>query len=291
MKCWVTGAGGLIGGHLIRSPVIPRGWVVIALHRGLLELTDFREVERRFALEQPDAIIHCAAMSRSPQCQREPELARRWNVEVTRHLADLFAGRRMVFLSTDLVFDGKQGGYREDAAVGPLSLYAETKVEAETWVLRDPRHLVVRTSLNHGASVTGNRGFNEEMIHAWRAGQTLTLFRDEFRCPIPADFTAQALWELTAQPVGGLLHVAGSQRMSRWEIGCALASTLEDVDCRMEPGSLADYVGAPRAPDTSLDCSKAQGLLGFRLPAYGHWLSQGCPPVLGGADVPSTGMP
>lgn len=281
MKCWVTGAAGLIGGTLTRSPGVPLGWEVVALHRGNLELTDFAAVERQFDRDRPLALIHCAAMSRSPQCQLEPAKARQWNVEVTRHLAELFAGRRMLFLSTDLVFDGQRGGYGEESAVRPLSIYAETKVEAEQWVLRDPRHLVVRTSLNHGWSVTGDRGFNEEMVQAWRLGRTLKLFRDEHRSPIPAEHTARALWELLGKECRGILHVAGSQRLSRWEIGCALASSLGDAGfpCPMEPGSLREYNGAPRPPDTSLDSSRAQALLGFRIPGYADWLAAGSPPA------------
>jgi dTDP-4-dehydrorhamnose reductase len=284
MKCWVTGAAGLIGGTLLRSPGIPPGWEAVALHRGELELTDFAAVERRFEREQPAALIHCAAMSRSPQCQAEPAKARSWNVDVTRHLAGLFGGRRMIFLSTDLVFDGQRGGYREDAGVAPLSFYAETKVEAEQWVLRDAGHLVVRTSLNHGWSATGDRGFNEEMVKAWRAGKTLKLFRDEFRSPIPAEHTARALWELLAQECCGILHLAGSQRLSRWEIGCALAAALRSTGllCGMEEGSLREYQGAARPPDTSLDSSRAQALLGFRIPGYAEWLSAGSPPAAAG---------
>ncbi len=281
MKCWVTGAAGLIGGTLMRSPGVPRGWEGVALHRGNLELTDFALVERRFEMEQPLALIHCAAMSRSPQCQLEPAKAWQWNVDVTRHLAELFSGRRMIFLSTDLVFDGQRGGYGEDSAVRPLSIYAETKVEAEHWVRRDPRHLVVRTSLNHGRSATGDRGFNEEMVKAWRAGRTLKLFRDEYRSPIPAEHTARALWELVGKECGGILHVAGSQRLSRWEIGSALAATLGGggFDCPMEPGSLREYDGAPRPPDTSLDSSRAQALLDFRIPGYAEWLAAGSQPA------------
>ncbi len=254
--------------------------MLVPLRRSDLELTDFGAVEQRFGLDQPDAVIHCAAMSKSPQCQSDPAGARLWNVEVTRHLAGLFTGRRMLFLSTDLVFDGQSGGYDEKASVNPLSFYAETKVEAEQAVLRDPGQLVIRTSLNHGTSPTGDRGFNEEMALGWRAGRKFKLFTDEFRTPIPAVTTARALLELLVQQVDGILHVAGAERLSRWEIGQVLAASLPGLDCPMEPGSLKEYVGAPRSPDTSLDCRRAQSLLSFPLPRYPAWLR-----AQGGAKV------
>lgn len=139
----------MIGNAVVESPSLPRGWEAVGLGRSALDLTDEQAVSRRFAAERPDGVIHCAAMSRSPACEREPVLARRANVEATRHLARLFEGRPMVFLSTDLVFDGTRAPYREDARTGPLSAYARTKAEAEGLVLEDPAHLVVRTSLNH----------------------------------------------------------------------------------------------------------------------------------------------
>ena len=268
----------MIGSAVATSPCQPVDWTLLPLRRSDLELSDFAAVDRRFARDQPDAVIHCAAMSKSPQCQSDPAGARLWNVEVTRHLAGLFRGRRMLFLSTDLVFDGQSGGYAEEATVNPLSFYAETKVEAEKGVLTQPGHLVVRTSLNHGTSPTGDRGFNEEMTRSWQSGRKLKLFTDEFRTPIPAVCTARALLELLGQEVDGILHLAGVERLSRWEIGQALAGSLQGLECPMETGSLKEYVGAPRSPDTSLDCRRAQALLSFDLPRYSDWLrGQGGP--------------
>jgi dTDP-4-dehydrorhamnose reductase len=104
------------------------------------------------------------------------------------------------------------------------------------------------------------------------------LFTDEFRTPIPAVCTARALLELLGQEVDGILHIAGSERLSRWEIGQALSGSFLGMDCPMEPGSLKEYVGAPRSPDTSLDCRRAQALLSFELPRYSEWLrGQGGP--------------
>jgi dTDP-4-dehydrorhamnose reductase len=273
-KCWVTGAGGLIGNALVTSPWRARGWEAVGLDRSALDLTDEQAVSRRFAAERPDAVIHCAAMSRSPACQREPGLAWRANVEATGHLARLFAGRPMLFLSTDLVFDGGQAPYREDAPTRPLSVYARTKAEAEGLVLGDPAHLVVRTSLNHGTSPTRDRGFNEDMERAWAEGRILPLFVDEYRCPIGAEVTARALWRLLEVEARGVVHVAGTERLSRWEIGCLLAGTDARRRALMRPESLRDFQGTPRPPDTTLDVSRAEALMGWTLPRYSEWLGQ-----------------
>ncbi|KAB2653970.1 MAG: SDR family oxidoreductase [Verrucomicrobia bacterium] len=272
-RCWVTGAAGLIGHAAAHAVPLPPGWAAVPLARGDLELADGPAVAARFRADRPDAILHCAAMSRSPDCQRDPVLARSWNVEATRRLAGLAADIPFALLSTDLVFDGKKGNYREDDAVGPLSVYAETKVEAEAAVRQNPRHLVVRTSLNHGHSPTGNRGFNEEILAAWRAGRSLRLFADEFRNPIAAVVTARAVWELLARGASGIVHVAGTEKLSRWEIGMALAARHPEGRGLVEAGRLSEYQGAPRAPDTTLDCTRARAWLGFPLPGYREWLA------------------
>ena len=271
---WITGAGGLIGSHLLRSAATyAPEWQVIGFTHDRLELTDFDAVGRAFRTQPPQLVIHCAALSKSAACQENPTLARKLNVEITAQLAELASDIPFVFFSSDLVFDGQRGNYDETAAVNPLSVYAETKVAAEQIVLSNPHHTVIRTSLNGGISPAGDRGFNEEMRRAWQEGRTLTLFTDEFRCPIPAAATARAVWELISRRKPGLYHVAGSQRLSRWQIGRLLAARWPQLNPKILPGSLKEYQGAPRSPDTSLNCAKAQSLLSFSLPGLAAWLA------------------
>jgi dTDP-4-dehydrorhamnose reductase len=271
---WITGAGGLIGSYLVRTaPQLMPDAKVVGLTRERLDLTNFSAVRAEFGRQKPHLVIHCAALSRSPECEADPALARKLNVEVTALLAELAAEIPFIFLSSDLVFDGHDGHYSETAPVNPLSVYAATKVAAEQILLANPNHTIIRTSLNGGTSPTGNRGFNEQMRRAWQAGQTLKLFTDEFRSPVSAAVTARAIWELAALNKPGLYHVAGSERLSRWQIGQLLAARCPELQPRIVPGSLKQYAGAPRAPDTSLNCARAQKLLSFRLPGLTEWLS------------------
>ena len=271
---WITGAGGLIGNYLIQtaSQFAP-AWRVRGLTRAQLDLLDFVAVSRAFHGERPQLIIHCAAMSKSPDCQAQPELARRINVEATARLAELAADIPFVFFSSDLVFDGCKGSYVESDPVGPLSVYAGTKVAADRIVLANPRHTVIRTSLNGGTSPAGDRGFNEQMRLAWQSGRTLKLFTDEFRCPIPAVVTARATWELVNKNQAGLFHVAGGERLSRLQIGQLIAARWPQLNPKFEAAIAKDYPGAPRPVDSSLNCAKAQKLLSFPLPGLTEWLT------------------
>lgn len=274
MLAWITGAGGLIGNYLVESAAaLAPGFELVALRRSNLDLTDGAAVTNKFRRERPSLVLHCAALSRSPQCQANPDLARKLNVEVTTRLANLASDIPFVFFSSDLVFDGCKGNYDETGPVNPLSVYAQTKVAAEQVVLSNPRHTVIRTSLNGGTSPTGDRGFNEQLRQAWKEGKTLTLFTDEFRCPISAAITARAVWELVGRNQPGLYHLAGSERLSRWQIGQLLAARWPGLNPRIVPGSASDYPGAPRSPDTSINCAKIQRLLSFPLPGLTDWLA------------------
>ena len=272
---WITGAGGLIGNYLVQTaPQFAASRNVRGLTRAELDLEDFAAVREAFQIDLPGLVIHCAALANTPACEKDPALAHKLNVGVTSVLAELAADIPLIFFSTDLVFDGRSGNYDEMAAINPLSVYAKTKAEAERIVLANPKHTVLRTSLNFGRSPTGNRAFNEQMRSAAERGETLQLFTDEFRCPIPAEETARVVWELAAQDKPGLYHVTGSERLSRWEIGQLLAEYWAPLKVKMQPGSIRDFRGLPRSPDTSLNCSKLQKLLSFPLPRFSAFLKK-----------------
>lgn len=270
----ITGAAGLIGRYLLSTAPrwVPQ-WEVCGLSRQDVDLTDSGAVRRFWRNRHPDVVIHCAAQSRTGPCQQDPALARRINVEATVRLAELAAGISFLFLSSDQVFDGAKGWYVETDPVNPLNVYGETKAEAERLVLQNPRHSVIRAALNAGTSPTGDRSFVEDMKHSVKGGRPLTLFTDEFRCPLPAGVTARALWELIGRNRPGLYHLGGAERLSRWEIGQALTLWHQELAGHIQPGSLKSYDGAPRPPDLSMCCDKFRGLLSFPLSGFRAWLA------------------
>jgi dTDP-4-dehydrorhamnose reductase len=272
---WITGANGLIGNYLVQTAArFAPGWRVRALTRADFDLLDFAAVRREFAKDQPQLIIHCAAITLVSEAQKNPVLARRGNVEVTRLLAELAADRPLVFFSTDLIFDGRKGNYSETDSANPLHVYGETKLAAEEIVLKNPRHLVIRTTINGGVSIAGTRAFNEQLRRSMQsAGQGMKLFTDEFRCPIPAVETARAVWELVEKKGAGIFHVAGAEKLSRLQIGELLVQRWPEVTAKIESGSAKDFPGPVRARDTSLDISKVQKVLSAPLPGLTEWLA------------------
>jgi dTDP-4-dehydrorhamnose reductase len=271
---WITGAGGLIGNYLVQTaPKLASRWRVRALAHEQFDLLDFETVKREFQKDKPQLVIHCAAITAVGEAQKNPALARRMNVEMTKCLAGLSSEIQFVFFSTDLIFDGRKGNYTETDPANPLHVYGETKAAAEELVLKNPRHLVVRTSLNYGASRAGNRSFNEQLKLSLQNSTGMKMFTDEFRSPIPAAETARAVWELVEKNRAGIYNVAGAEKLSRWQIGQLLLKRWPEIKAKLESGSAKDFSGPPRALDTSLDISKAQKVLSAPLPGFTKWLA------------------
>jgi dTDP-4-dehydrorhamnose reductase len=221
------------------------------------------QVEAAFERARPEFIIHSAAIARADVCFADKGLAEQVNVRGTRLLADLAAEHRvrLVYVSTDLVFDGQQGAYREGDAAIPLSVYGRSKLTAERSVLTIPRSAVARVSLLFGPSLTHRPSFFDQQCSALRAGRPLTLFSDEWRTPLSLATAARALVELADSPVTGVIHVGGAERLSRWEMGQKLAETIHGDPAVFVAGRQSDAtLPEPRPRDVSLDSSRWRSL-------------------------------
>jgi len=270
----ITGAAGLIGQYLVKTaPRWAPEWDVRGLTRAGFDLTDRPNVERTWESIKPSAVIHCAALSRTKDCEQDPEQARHINVEVTAHLAQLSRDIPFIFLSSGEVFDGKTGWYSESDEPNPINVYGQTKLEAEQAVLQNPGHTVVRIVLTAGTSQEGNRSFVEDMCRTAKAGKDVTLYADEFRCPLPAGVIARVIWELVGRKQPGLYHLGGNERLSRWEMSETLLPWCPELKGHLIKGSARNHVGSPRPTDLSLRCNKIQSLLSFRIPGFREWLA------------------
>ncbi|MGZ8366666.1 MAG: SDR family oxidoreductase [Nitrospira sp.] len=269
----VTGTAGLIGQYFVKSAARwAPGWEVRGLSRADLDLTDHAAAEQVWQRLKPSAVIHCAAISRTAECEGNPQLARRMNVEATAYLARLSRDIPFIFLSSGEVFDGKGGWYQETDEPNPINVYGKTKLEAEQRVLENPAHTAVRIVLTAGASQHGDRSFVEVMCRSVKSGKKATLYGDEFRCPLPAGAIARSVWELLDKGAPGLYHLGGRERLSRWEIGQALLRWYPELQGHLVEASVEGHAGAPRPADLSLNCEKLQALLSFPIPGFYSWL-------------------
>jgi dTDP-4-dehydrorhamnose reductase len=190
------------------------------------------------AMDGVDAVVHTAYR----QGDRE------WDVNVvgSAAVARAAAGRRLVHLSSDVVFSGERGAYREDDEPAPVNSYGRSKAEAERRVATTrPEATIVRTSLIYGG---GEPGPQERL-----AEENRRFFVDELRSPVQVGDLAEAILELLTLDVPGPLHLGGADDVSRFDFAVLLGADA----AQLEPV----HTTPDRAPNVTLDSSRARALL------------------------------
>jgi dTDP-4-dehydrorhamnose reductase len=267
----VTGASGQLGGHVVAQLARDAARPTIRALTGRqnldfqgvdtarVDLSDLDVLRQSVSEFAPTHIVHLGAMTVVSDCLKNPDDAQRVNVDATRTLAESAAslGARLVFSSTDMVFDGDHAPYRESDPPQPLSHYGRTKAAAEAALAEFDDALVVRIPLLFGFSITPRQTTFGKMVSALRAGEPLRLFTDEFRTPVWLVDAARALIGLARSDEHGLLHVAGPERLSRFDLIGRCADLLGINAPALEPISRLDIeAGEPRPADLSLDGSR-----------------------------------
>jgi dTDP-4-dehydrorhamnose reductase len=193
-----------------------------------------------------------------------PEAGWKVNVEGTARLAAWCREheRRLVFTSTDMVFDGSRGWYREEDAPSPILAYGRTKAAAERLILDVPRGLVVRISLLFGLSRIGRGSFFDRAIASLEEGKPQTFFEDEFRTPLDYATAARALIRLAETETRGIVHLGGRERLSRFQLMQRAARTLGlDADLIRANRRANVNLAEPRPADLSLCTELLDSLL------------------------------
>ncbi|MDB5351869.1 MAG: dTDP-4-dehydrorhamnose reductase [Planctomycetota bacterium] len=269
MRVLVTGASGQLGAYLIDA-LLSDGHEPIAwsgsdagsrsgIRLRSIDLTDLAGVRQTLERDQPDAIVHLAAISSAAGVLNAPDLAETVNVAATAVLADWCSAhhRRLIFSSTDLVFSGERSWNREGDHADPRLAYGRTKRSAEDFVLATPLGLVARLPLMYGPSRCGRTGFFDQAIQAFHRGEPRSYFADEFRTPLDYDSVASILARVLKIELAGILHVAGAERVSRFDLMQTVAEAMGLDPSLVLANRRADAPGPePRPADVSLDTGK-----------------------------------
>ena len=272
-KILITGGSGFLGYHLLRE-AYSKGFEVYGLYQSgsidfaystnlPLDLRNYIDMGNVIDEIEPDIVIHAAALADINKCQADPELSYSINVETTKNIAGICSDYQIpfVFTSTDMVFDGVKGNYTETDIPNPLMIYGEHKLIAENEVARIyPEALIARCPLMFGELAASDRNFFFNFIKGLKEGKTANLFTDEYRSICGAQSISEGLLHL-CEEVSGIIHIAGRDRVSRYEFGKAVAEIFGlDVNL-LNPTSQKDIIMvAPRPADVSLNIDKALSL-------------------------------
>ena len=271
----VTGSGGLLGRRLMN--VLKNDYEVLGIDRhASIDQNEFaldiaqkeRTVETIVKLH-PSVIVHTAAETNVDLCESDHEHARSINVEGTANVVEgcVKVGARMIFISTDYVFDGIKGNYSEIDQPNPISYYGLSKLEAERIVTSKlpDNALIIRTSVLYGWH-PNRPNFATWVIKSLREHQTLRVVKDHINSPTLADNLASTIRVAIERNSGGLLHVAGSERISRFDFACRIAKSFDLDENLLVPVEMHDLNWAAKRPrDSSLDVAKAEKELGIEL--------------------------
>lgn len=207
-----------------RTPSGQRGSVAI-------DITDAASVQAAFEQTRPDFVTLLAALSDIDRCERERELAEEINCQGTLRVVEQCVrhGARLLYTSTDAVFDGTKRAYREDDPPSPINWYGETKVRAERTIREMlPSATIVRLSLVMGTSaLPGGNSYLQKVAGNLKAGNKIISPTFEFRNPMDVDTLCEFFLELTPRhDATGIFHVGASDKISRYELARAIAEQL-----------------------------------------------------------------
>lgn len=277
LRILITGASGLLGGHLClaaqRSGEVSGAYLS---HRTLVpgvqplqfDLSDESNIAKQLNEVRPQIIMH-AAVLQVDACERDPALAERINVRASRRLAEWCAeaNARMLYVSSDLVFDGKRGHYTETDEAWPVMLYGKNKLAAEQAVLAHCANAcVVRLPLMYGFPAAGGNNFFLDLIAKLQHGERVPVFHDQYRTPGWVNNMAEAVWELACSDFRGRMHIAGATRCSRAEMAQVICRLGGWNEALLQPLSMYDVpLAAPRPQDVSLDTRLAASFLKTQL--------------------------
>jgi len=273
MKILVTGASGLLGNRVVQL-ALKRGHEVYAVYKehmvtlGVpiqLDLTEYEKLRKIIFERRPDVIIHAAAYTNVDGCEINRDLAWKVNAETTKYLAmaSADANSHLIYVSTDYVFDGEKGLYKEEDKPNPINYYGYTKLKGEEFVKEHVEDwCIARTSVIYGWGPAHKQNFATWLISNLKEGREVRVLIDQYVSPTFNTNLAEMLLDIAERKITGIFHTAGADRVSRYEFAIKLSQVFNLDKNLIKPIKIDEMQWKAKRPrDSSLDVSKAKALL------------------------------
>lgn len=292
MKVLVTGANGLLGQELV-ALLLQRKHEVIATSKGAsrlqpsiagsltyrdLDITDGLEVQKVVTEFMPEVIVHAAAMTQVDECELNKIDCYNINVTATRFLIEAAkeVNSRLVYVSTDFIFDGSAGPYKEEDEPKPLNYYGSTKLSAETEVVESGLPwAIARTVL-----VIGNAIGTRSNIISWvkdklSKGEKIRVVNDQFRTPTFTEDLAKGIVLIIEKKATGIYHISGKDLLTPYEIALKTAAHFQLDSSLIEKADVTSFSQpAVRPPRTGFQIDKARKDLGYEPLSFDEGLNK-----------------
>jgi dTDP-4-dehydrorhamnose reductase len=279
MTVLVTGANGFLGIHLC-SILLEKGYDVIATGRGetffpeikdvtyeQMDFTDPFAVHDLFEKYKPQTVIHAGAMTRVDECEQQQWDAYVTNVEATITLLLNAESYKSLFLfvSTDFVFDGEKGYYKEDDETNPVNFYGKTKEQAEEAVKEyEYGWAIIRTSLVYGKAVGGKANILTVIKEKLDNHQSYGVVNDQVRTPTYVGDLAGGIVSIIEKKARGIFHISGKDVLTPYEMACQAAAFLNASPGLIQELDASGFTQPAKRPlKTNLVIDKAKKFLGY----------------------------
>jgi len=281
MKILVTGANGFIGCYIVKK-LLEQSHTVIATGKGIcripflgdpnfiyaeMDFTDPYSIDAAFEKYQPETVIHCGAMGKPDECEQNQAQAYMVNVEGTVHLlvnAEVFKCF-FVFISTDFVFDGMKGMYKEDDERSAVNYYGRTKIDAEDAVMEYAYDWsIVRTVLVYGKPQAGRDNILTIVKNKLERGEEYSVFDDQVRTPTYVEDIAYAVTSIIEKRAKGIYHISGGDVLTPYQMAVKTGELFNLNTSLIKKVTEADMSQpAIRPLKTGFNIQKAKDDLGF----------------------------
>lgn len=277
----IIGASGQIGEHLVRAALDAGFEALGTYHSHLvpgmqrLDIRSWTEVQSLIAKVRPAVVYLPAALSNVDYCELHPKEVYQTNVVGVRNVVQCVndVEAKLVYFSSDYIFDGQAGPYGEDDPANPICEYGRQKLIAEHYVALHAReYLIVRTTVVYGWERQG-KNFIYRLLNTLKAGRILRVPVDQIGNPTYAPNLAQAVVELALSDANGVYHVVGPERVNRYEFACE-AADIFGLDGSLIQAVATSELGqaAPRPLNAGMVVEKAVAKLTVPLVSYRNGL-------------------
>lgn len=277
-KLLITGISGLLGGNLAyayRDKYDITGWynshkvLIPGVDSYRVDITDEQSVKDFLSGYRPDIILHCASLTNVDYCENNKEETRKVNVEGTENIASACENKdtKLVYISTDAVYEGKKGGYAEDDHASPCNYYGLTKYEAEYCIKEQKNHIIARTNI-FGWNIQNKQNLAEWVLYNLQRGCNINGFDDAIFSSIYTLEFAGIMDMMLNKNLTGTFNLASRTSMSKYKFATLIAEIFNKDKSLIKPVSIDDHpFSAKRGKDLSLNTRKLSNAMGRDMPS------------------------
>ena len=283
MRILITGAFGQLG-HALQSVLSRKSnYELICTGRKIKKGQEGipLDIRNQVALKEiinttaPDILINLAAMTNVDACELNPKLAGEINVAGLQHICDSFKGK-IIHLSTDYVFDGTSGPYKEDDPLNPISIYGKTKLASEHILLeKDIKNLVIRGNVLYDFFPNTSASFLNWVVSSLKSNQEIKVVEDQFNNPTWTRSMSDIIELSIENDLEGIIHWGDSVHISRYEFAKLIAKKFSLNDSLIKPVLTSELNQPARRPlQSGLSTEKLVNMLDIIPPSIDDCLDE-----------------